>query len=156
MIRLADVREMGETGKFVFEVVEQHHERPDGKGVPRALNRDEISNTACLFMAVDAFVTMMWGQHPNSPHAKRDPKKRIAFVIKELRNGVRDGMFDGKAVALLVRVFRNGAFDDMKIMFNGSECTIGEMKVPQAHLDMERSGFDAGLQSQPVAAAKRG
>lgn len=64
----------------VADIIEQHHERPDGKGYPRGLTRDQIKISAAVVSVIDAFDAMI----SDRPYRKALP---IAVAVAELRAG---------------------------------------------------------------------
>lgn len=64
----------------VAEIIEQHHERPDGKGYPRGLVKDQIMITAAIVSVIDAFDAMV----SDRPYRKA---LSVSSAIGELRAG---------------------------------------------------------------------
>ena len=84
--------------KGVIKLVEQHHERYDGKGYPYGLKGEEILLGARIMTVVDSFDAMTTAR----PYRKSLTKEA---AIKELKknNGIQ---FDSKVVEVFLEVLK--------------------------------------------------
>lgn len=71
------------------------HERPDGRGHPRGLTREQIPVEAKILSVVDAYVAIT----TDRPHS---PAKHQAFALRELLDAA-GSQFDARVVAAFVR-----------------------------------------------------
>jgi HD-GYP domain-containing protein (c-di-GMP phosphodiesterase class II) len=84
-----------------IETVMQHHERWDGTGYPTGLKGEEISRTARIVAAADAYAAMLHG----APHRPaRSPEEACGELLQE-----RGRQFDPTLVDLLVDLVRSEA-----------------------------------------------
>jgi HD-GYP domain-containing protein (c-di-GMP phosphodiesterase class II) len=84
------------------EIVRSHHERPDGKGYPYGLERDDVPVGARILNVSDAFDAMTSDR----------PYRRALGVVQalaELRKGAGT-QFDGEVVGTLLRLHASGQF----------------------------------------------
>ena len=97
-------RLLGDLGADVAQIVEQHHERPDGRGYPHGLSGGAICLEARIIAVADAFDAMT----SDRPYrAGREP----ALALEELhrcdgRSANLPGQFDPEIVDALVRRLR--------------------------------------------------
>jgi len=80
----------------VIKLVEQHHERYDGKGYPAAMKADEISLGARIISVADSFDAMF----TNRPYRKALTKEE---AVAELKHG-SGTQFDPKVVEAFLRI----------------------------------------------------
>lgn len=75
-------REMVQNTYFqdVADIIEQHHERPDGRGYPRGLTKEQIKISAAVVSVIDAFDAMT----SDRPYRKALP---VSAAVAELRAG---------------------------------------------------------------------
>jgi diguanylate cyclase (GGDEF)-like protein/putative nucleotidyltransferase with HDIG domain len=85
------------------EWVRAHHERPDGRGYPRGLRADALSEGAALLAAADAFDVMV-SARPYSPG------RSVADALAEVRE-LRGAQFTDAAVAALEAAHRDSDDD---------------------------------------------
>jgi HD-GYP domain-containing protein (c-di-GMP phosphodiesterase class II) len=84
-------------------IVEQHHERYDGKGYPFGLKGDEITLEASIVSVVDAFDAMT---------TDRVYKKALSIeeAIKELEKG-KGTQFNPVVVDAFIKILKNKQFE---------------------------------------------
>jgi len=75
----------------VGAIAVQHHERLDGSGYPRGLSGDGLTPAGRILAAADAYHAM------TEPRPHRDALA-VEEAAAELRSGVRQALFDGRAV----------------------------------------------------------
>jgi HD-GYP domain-containing protein (c-di-GMP phosphodiesterase class II) len=75
----------------VGAIAVQHHERLDGSGYPRGLSGDGLTPAGRILAAADAYHAM------TEPRPHRDALS-AEEAAAELRSGVRQALFDGRAV----------------------------------------------------------
>jgi DNA-binding CsgD family transcriptional regulator len=75
----------------VGAIAVQHHERLDGSGYPRGLSGDGLTPAGRILAAADAYHAM------TEPRPHRDALAADEAAA-ELRSGVRQALFDGRAV----------------------------------------------------------
>ncbi len=87
----------------VGEIVRAHHERPDGRGYPRGLTRQQIPREAAILKVADAFVAM------TSPRPYRNALsvEQAVLKIKE----VQGTHFDTEVVEGLLELYRIDGLD---------------------------------------------
>ena len=83
----------------VIEIVEQHHERYDGKGYPGGIKGEQISLGARIMAVADSFDAMV----TDRPYRKALTKKE---AIAELKN-CSGTQFDPKVVEVFLKVIEN-------------------------------------------------
>ena len=86
------------------DVASNHHERIDGKGYPRGIKGDEISEEARIVGVADAFDTM------NSNRVYRQACDR-EYILRQLTEG-RGTQFDPKYVDTLIDLWNRGILQD--------------------------------------------
>ncbi|MFH1842777.1 MAG: HD-GYP domain-containing protein [bacterium] len=84
------------------DLVRHHHERPDGKGYPHGLRREEISTGCHILNACDAFDAMT----SDRPYR---PAFTLEKAIEELVR-FRDTQFDPRVVDTVLKLYRKGEF----------------------------------------------
>lgn len=82
----------------VAVIVEQHHERVDGRGYPRGLMGGEIRLEARIISVLDAFDAMI----SDRPYRKALPRME---AVRELHRNINT-QFDGEMVELLMQVLQ--------------------------------------------------
>lgn len=75
-----------------------HHERPDGKGYPLGLTREQIPHEVRLLSIADAYVAM------REPRPYRHPRTHEEALRELLRH--RDTQFEAKALEAMLPVLR--------------------------------------------------
>lgn len=120
---LQDLR--GKTGRKIRQITGDHHERPQGNGYPEGKRGDKISAMTVMFIVLDVLATIVWPDE-NAPRAKMHPLERLKLWVSELRKGASDGEFGRGATELLFDAFKKGAFDNMKVEFQGQTFRIGD------------------------------
>ncbi|WP_144061487.1 HD-GYP domain-containing protein [Bacillus sp. 1NLA3E] len=94
---------LDETGNpFLIEagkIVEQHHERWDGKGYPKGLKGDEIDISAAIISVVDSYDAMT---------TDRIYRKRLSkeIAIQEIKNN-SEKMYNPKVVEIFLGLYQN-------------------------------------------------
>ncbi len=86
--------------KDIPTIIEQHHERPDGKGYPYGLTLDEIHPLALIISVADAYDVMI------SLRPYKDNMLCTQGAIDEL-NANKGTQFGNKEVDVLVQIIRN-------------------------------------------------
>jgi len=82
-------------------IVRDHHERPDGKGYPNKLKKDEISRMALIVAVADAFDAMT----SDRPYRKAFSIDEAIAILKRNKNT----QFDSRVVEAFVEYFEKGA-----------------------------------------------
>jgi len=81
-----------------LSIVRDHHERPDGKGYPSGLKKDEIPLMASIVAVADAFDAMV----SDRPYRKAFTKEEAVRIIKENKNI----QFDSRVVDIFIDYLR--------------------------------------------------
>lgn len=82
----------------VLSIVRDHHERPDGKGYPNGLKREEISLLAAIVAVADAFDAMT----SDRPYRKAFTKDDAINILKENK----DKQFNSQVVDAFIASLR--------------------------------------------------
>ncbi len=90
------------------DLIRHHHERPDGRGYPHGLKRDEISLGCAILNVCDAFDAMTTDR----------PYRKALSVEKAMEELVRHkgSQFDDRVVDIMLKLYHQGEFDDMREM----------------------------------------
>jgi HD-GYP domain-containing protein (c-di-GMP phosphodiesterase class II) len=79
--------------KMIIDVAEQHHECVDGKGYPRGLKGDQISEFAKIVAITDKYEALT---HPRSHRDRLDPYEALRALLKNKEH------FDYKLLKVLI------------------------------------------------------
>lgn len=88
--------------KDTAHIVEQHHERHDGKGYPYGLNGNEISLEAAIVLVVDAFDAMTTDRAYKEAYP-------IQVAVEELKAG-KGTQFNPEVVDAFIEILENNQF----------------------------------------------
>mgnify|MGYP000521659211 CR=1 FL=1 len=86
----------------IWQILQHHHERYDGKGYPDGINGEDIPAEARVIAIADSFDAM------SSDRPYRD-KLSMDNVIRELDAG-KDSQWDEKAVTCLIQLINDGIY----------------------------------------------
>ncbi|HOX26668.1 MAG TPA: HD-GYP domain-containing protein [Candidatus Krumholzibacteria bacterium] len=102
----ADIVEQIKFLSDATELVRHHHERPDGRGYPHGLARDEISIGCAILNVCDAFDAMTSDR----------PYRKALSVEQAMEELVRykGTQFDERVVDTILRLYHQGEFDSMR------------------------------------------
>ncbi|MEA4893183.1 MAG: HD domain-containing response regulator [Peptococcaceae bacterium] len=89
----------------IAPIVEQHHERFDGRGYPRGLKGPEILEEARLISIADAFDAM-------TSHRRYRSNMTLEQAVDQLQKG-KGSQFDAAAVDIFLKILETG-YDDMR------------------------------------------
>jgi len=84
------LKERGFENREIFEIIEQHHESPDGSGYPRGVKGEKIHPMAHLLKVCDVFEALC-GIRPYRPPYK--PREAIRVMKEEMRGKLDDEAF---------------------------------------------------------------
>ncbi len=90
-----------------------HHERPDGRGYPQGLKKEDIPEYARIISVADTFDAMF----STRPYRKKMPLDKVAEEIR--RN--RGTQFDEEIADVLLAIIDEGVFDRMDPSRGGDE-----------------------------------
>jgi len=104
----ADIVEQIKFLQKATDLVRHHHERPDGRGYPHGLQRDEISLGCHILNVCDAFDAMTSDR----------PYRKALSVEKAMEELVRHKgtQFDDRVVDTMLRLYHQGEFESMREM----------------------------------------
>jgi putative nucleotidyltransferase with HDIG domain len=90
------------------DLVRHHHERPDGRGYPNGLAREEISLGCHILNVCDAFDAMTSDR----------PYRRALTVEQAMEELVRfkGSQFEERVVETMLRLYHQGEFDSLRDM----------------------------------------
>jgi putative nucleotidyltransferase with HDIG domain len=91
----------------VGDIVRAHHERPDGRGYPRGLTKDEIPKEARILKVADAFVAMTTERPYRSALTALD-------ALRKIRAGA-GSHFDVQAVRGLIELHASSALEQYAV-----------------------------------------
>jgi len=78
----------------IVDIVAQHHERIDGSGYPKGLNRERIKKGARIISIAEAYDSMV------SPYSYKRPVPRNMAIAELMQQ--KDAQFDGDIVELFI------------------------------------------------------
>ena len=93
---LSSIKEL----KDVAAIVAQHHEKVNGKGYPKGLDRRNIQKGARIISIAEAYDSMI------SPHSYKTPVSKEIAVNEIIQK--RGAQFDSDIVEHFVRIVNNG------------------------------------------------
>ena len=140
------LRKAGIIDEVWLMVVEQHHERIDGKGYPNGLSGDEVSIEASIISIVDVYTAMM---------SKRADRKQI-HVQDTLREFFTDkgGAYSETLTLLLIKelgIYPPGTFVRLA---NDDVAIVVKRMVGQSNTPIVKSVVDKDGKSYPSPLAR--
>lgn len=102
----ADIVEQIKSLANTTDLIRHHHERPDGRGYPHGLGREQISVGCAILNVCDAFDAMTTDR----------PYRKALTVEKTMEELVRHKgtQFDERVVDIMLRLYHLGEFDDIR------------------------------------------
>ena len=91
--------------EHIGQIIEQHHERYDGKGYPNGLSGDEIQPLARILTLADSFDAMT----NNRPYQR---KKSVMEALGEIER-CKGSQFDPEYADMFIRIIRDTADEAM-------------------------------------------
>ncbi len=109
-----------------------HHERPDGKGYPNALEHKDIPLVARIIGVADTFDAM----YSNRPYRNRMPFDKVVSIIKE----VSGTQLDEEVVQAFLSLVDKGILKDLDDKTAGAPGDVGLPEEGEAKVDAPAEG----------------